>query len=81
MSAIDVHARIGDAPRLVDSVGDLERRYVADSWRAAELGIPAARGRGGVSFTGIDPRVSDGLCNGDPVDHVKEIDCDRDQGH
>lgn len=55
MSAIDAHARIGDAPRLVDSLGDLERRYDADSWRAAELGIPAARGRGGVSFTGIDP--------------------------
>ncbi|MGA7688094.1 MAG: phage integrase N-terminal SAM-like domain-containing protein, partial [Jiangellales bacterium] len=56
MSAMDVHATSGDALRLVDGVGDdLERRYAADAWRAAELGIPAARGRGGVNFTGIDP--------------------------
>jgi hypothetical protein len=54
-SAGDAHATSGDALRLVDPVGDdLERRYAADAWRAAELGIPAARGRGGVSFTEID---------------------------
>lgn len=32
---------------------DLEGRYAADAWQAAELGVPAARGRGAVSFTGI----------------------------
>ncbi len=34
---------------------DLERRYLADVWQAAELGVPAARGRASVSFTRIDP--------------------------
>lgn len=32
---------------------ELERHYAADAWRAAELGVPAARGRGTVSFAGI----------------------------
>ena len=35
---------------------ELERRYAADAWQAAELGIPAARGRGAVSFAGISQR-------------------------
>ncbi|MGB8386032.1 MAG: tyrosine-type recombinase/integrase [Dermatophilaceae bacterium] len=49
-------AASGKALRLVEPDGeDLERRYAADAWRAADLGIPAARGRGGVSFAGIDP--------------------------
>lgn len=40
----------------VPAAGDvLEGRYAADAWRAGELGVPAARGRGAVSFTGIDP--------------------------
>lgn len=56
MNAIDADTTSGDALRLVDGVGDdLELRYAADVWRAEELGVPAARGRGGVSFTGIDP--------------------------
>ncbi|MGH3305032.1 MAG: tyrosine-type recombinase/integrase [Streptosporangiaceae bacterium] len=33
--------------------GDLERCYAADTWQAADLGVPAARGRGTVSFAGI----------------------------
>lgn len=38
----------------VDAPGDeLERRYAADAWQASALGIPAARGRGAVSFAGI----------------------------
>ena len=32
---------------------DLEGRYAADAWQAAELGVPVARGRGAVSFTQI----------------------------
>lgn len=45
-----------EVPRLVAADGeDLEHRYAADAWRAEELGVPAARGRGGVSFTRIDP--------------------------
>ena len=36
-------------------VDELEQRYGADTWHAAELGVPAARGRATVSFTGIDP--------------------------
>ena len=32
---------------------ELERRYAADRWQAGELGVPAARGRGAISFTGI----------------------------
>jgi integrase len=44
------------ALRPVPSAGaELEERYVADSWRAAQLGAPAARGRETVSFTGIEP--------------------------
>jgi len=40
----------------VPSVGDdLDCRYAADAWQAAELGVPAARGRGAVSFAGIGP--------------------------
>ena len=31
----------------------LERLYAADTWRAHALGVPAARGRGTVSFAGI----------------------------
>lgn len=34
---------------------DLDRRYGADAWRACELGVAAARGRGAVSFERIDP--------------------------
>lgn len=34
---------------------DIEGRYAADTWHAGELGVTAARGRGTVSFTGIDP--------------------------
>lgn len=38
----------------VPAAGDeLEDRYAADAWQATELGVPAARGRGAVSFTGI----------------------------
>jgi integrase len=38
----------------VDGRGDeLERHYAGDSWHAAALGIPAARGRGTVTFTRI----------------------------
>jgi integrase len=49
-------AASGEVLRLVAVDGeDLERRYAADAWRAEELGVPAARGRGGVSFTRIDP--------------------------
>ena len=33
--------------------GLLERLYAADTWRARALGVPAARGRGTVSFAGI----------------------------
>ena len=32
---------------------ELERRYAADRWQAGELGVPAARGRGAISFIGI----------------------------
>src|SRR5664280_1193523 len=40
--------------RVVPAGGDdVERRYAADDWRAGELGVPAARGRTAVSFTGI----------------------------
>jgi hypothetical protein len=52
-------AASGEVLRLVAADGehgeDLERRYAADAWQAAELGVPAARGRGSVSFTRIDP--------------------------
>ena len=34
---------------------DIEARYAADAWQAADLGVPAARGAGAVSFTRIDP--------------------------
>lgn len=34
---------------------DLDARYGADVWRAPELGVRAARGRGRASFTGIEP--------------------------
>ena len=38
----------------VPSAGDeLEDRYAADAWQAAQLGVAAARGRGALSFTGI----------------------------
>jgi hypothetical protein len=56
MSAMDAHATSGDALRLAAGVADdLERRYAADVWRAEELGVPAARGRGAVNFTRIHP--------------------------
>lgn len=43
-----------DALRAVPAGGDeLERRYASDAWHANELGVPAARGRGAVSFAGI----------------------------
>jgi len=46
----------GKALRLVAADGDdLDRRYSADIWRAEELGVPAARGRGAVNFTRIHP--------------------------
>lgn len=32
---------------------ELEERYVAEVWHAAQLGVPAARGRDSVTFTGI----------------------------
>jgi integrase len=42
--------------RAVPAAGDeLDDRYTADVWRAADLGVPARRGVGAVSFTGIDP--------------------------
>jgi len=34
---------------------ELDGRYAADGWQAAELGVAVARGAGAVSFTGIDP--------------------------
>jgi integrase len=38
----------------VPAVGDeIDRLYAADAWRASELGVPAARGREAVSFSGI----------------------------
>jgi integrase len=33
----------------------LEAAYSADTWHAGDLGVPAARGRATVSFTGISP--------------------------
>jgi hypothetical protein len=40
--------------RTVPSDADnLESRYAADAWQASELGVPAARGRGAVSFAEI----------------------------
>ncbi|MGH3263121.1 MAG: hypothetical protein ACRDNS_14110, partial [Trebonia sp.] len=40
--------------RPVPSPGtELEDRYAADAWHAEQLGVPAARGRDAVSFTGI----------------------------
>jgi hypothetical protein len=60
MRTANVHtgaqAAAGEQLRLAAADGDdLEHRYAADAWQAAELGIPAARGRGGVNFTGINP--------------------------
>jgi len=49
-------AASGKALRLVAADGDdLERRYAADAWHAEELGVPAARCRGAVNFTRINP--------------------------
>ncbi len=43
------------ALRAAPSAGEvLEARYAADHWRAAELGVPATRGRDTVSFTGVE---------------------------
>jgi len=40
----------------VSAAGDeLDGRYAADAWQAVDLGVPARRGAGAVSFTGIDP--------------------------
>ena len=33
---------------------ELEERYAADAWHAGQLGVPAARGRNLVTFTGIE---------------------------
>ncbi|MGH8296282.1 MAG: tyrosine-type recombinase/integrase [Steroidobacteraceae bacterium] len=41
--------------RAVSGVTDLDDRYRADVWHAADLGVRAARGRGRASFTGIGP--------------------------
>jgi integrase len=39
---------------VVPAAGDeIDRLYAADAWRANELGVPAARGREAVSFSGI----------------------------
>ncbi|TFD54153.1 transposase [Cryobacterium sp. Hh7] len=47
-------AEPANALRAVPAVGTvLEDRYAADVWHAAELGVPAARGRDSVSFTSI----------------------------
>ncbi len=47
-------ALLAGALRAVPCAGeDLEDRYAADAWHAAQLGVPAARGRDSVSFTGI----------------------------
>ena len=43
------------ALQVVSGAGDLDARYGADVWHAAELGIWAARGRGTASFAGISP--------------------------
>ncbi len=49
-------ATAGEMLRVVAAAGDeLDRRYGADAWQACELGMAAARGRGAVGFTGIDP--------------------------
>ena len=45
-AAADLRARYG---------GELDRRDTADTWRADELGVSAARGRATVSFSGISP--------------------------
>lgn len=43
------------ALRAVPCAGDeLEDRYAADAWHAAQLGVPAARGRDSLSFTSIE---------------------------
>ncbi|MHB1555179.1 MAG: tyrosine-type recombinase/integrase [Acidimicrobiales bacterium] len=45
-----------DAPRPVSGpLSELDMRYDADVWHAAELGVSAARGRTRASFTGISP--------------------------
>jgi len=52
-------SRAATAPATLHAVpaaGDeLDGRYAADAWQAAELGVPAARGAGAVSFIRIDP--------------------------
>ena len=45
-------ATLHEAPAAGD---ELEARYAADAWQAGELGVPARRGAGAVSFTRIDP--------------------------
>ena len=43
-----------EALRSVPGAGqELEERYAADVWHAGQLGVPAARGRDTVTFTGI----------------------------
>ncbi len=45
-----------DGPRAVTGgLGDLDAHYGADVWRAAELGVRAARGRDKANFAGISP--------------------------
>ena len=52
-------SRAATAPATLHAVpaaGDeLDGRYAADAWQAADLGVPARRGAGAVSFTRIDP--------------------------
>ena len=55
MNAPDAADRRPHLHALGGPVDELEQRYGADTWHAAELGVPAARGRATVSFTGIDP--------------------------
>src|SRR5450755_3684144 len=56
MTTTDPAAAATATLHAVPAAGDeLDGRYAADAWQAAELGVPAARGAGAVSFTGIDP--------------------------
>lgn len=53
MSAHPANADVGVLRTVPAGGNELEARYAADAWRAVELGVPAARGRGAVSFAGI----------------------------
>lgn len=52
MSAADNPSDLRLAPGQADA---LERVYRSDTWRAADLGVSAARGRAMVSFAGLGP--------------------------